>query len=106
LLEVHAIAIEIGDSGVRVSTDIDLADAYLKQGDAAAAKPHVNAAAAERPDGAASLKIRARLVALEGNDEEAARLMGLARIAAGEDWTTFDSDLLASYRAEAGDSSK
>ena len=105
LLEVHAIAIEIGDSGVRVSTEIDLADAYLKQGDGAAAEPYVNSAAAERPDEAASLKIRARLFALEGNDEEAARLMGLARVAAGEDWTTFDSDLLASYRAEAGVSS-
>ena len=106
LLEVHAIATEIGDSGIRVSTEIDLADAYLELGDTAAAEPYVSSAAAERPDEAASLKIQARLVALKGNDEEAARLMGLARIAAAEDWTTLDSELLASYRREAGDSSK
>ncbi len=102
LQEVHTIATEIGDDGVRVSTDIDLADAYLSLGNTDAARAHVEAAAAERPKEAASLKVQAKLAAMHGNDQEAARLMGLARINAGENWGNGDKEQLASYREVAG----
>jgi len=102
LLETHDIAIEIGDDAVRVSTDIDLADAYLGLNQPDAAAPHVEVARTERPEEADSLKVQARFAAASGDPEEAARLMGIARINAGEGWDELDGARLAAYRESAG----
>ncbi len=98
LQEVHQIASDIGDNGVRVSTSIDLAETYIRLSDAEAAAPYVEVAAAERPGNAETLKVQAGLAALRGDLLNAARIMGEARSAAGESWSSDDTEVLASYR--------
>lgn len=106
LRQASEIAREIGDDGISVSTDIDIADAYLALNDADAAEPHVMVAATQRPEDAASLKVQARYAAARSEHQEAARLMSLARINAGENWHDADRQLLANYRESAGVSSE
>jgi DNA-binding winged helix-turn-helix (wHTH) protein/tetratricopeptide (TPR) repeat protein len=101
--EAYEISNRIDDDVVMTSLHIRLAEEYLAANDAVAAAPHVEQAAAERPEDADSLKVQAALASMTGSLKEAARLMGIARMNAGEGWSDSDAALLAEYRAAAAE---
>jgi Flp pilus assembly protein TadD len=101
LEEALVIAERIGDRAVADSARVHLAEALLETGDVERARVHVNSLAHDRTTDADVIVLQARLAAHDGDVEEAARLMVLARTNAGEGWTADDDALLASYRQAA-----
>jgi DNA-binding winged helix-turn-helix (wHTH) protein/tetratricopeptide (TPR) repeat protein len=106
LEEAFSIADKLDDTVVKASLHILLAEEYLAIADTDAAAPHVNLAAAQRPEDADSLKVQALFAAMTGNNDDAARLMGFARTNAGEGWSDADASLLAQYRSNAGNNTE
>ncbi len=99
LQDVYKYANDTGDEVVVASINILLAEEYLAVGDIGAAETHVAQSAVERPEDSDSLKVRALFESMSGNSAEAARLMGLARTNAGENWTAEDAERLTAFRA-------
>jgi len=96
------VAERIGDTALTDAAHAHLAEALLELGEPESARGHLLAVTQERANDADLITLRARLAAQDGDDAEAARLMGLARSYAGEAWSRDDEALLESYRRAAG----
>ena len=101
LEEVLDVSGRIGDQAVADASHVHLADALFELGDVDQARSHIDTLVNKRPTDLDVMVLQARLASLDGNIDEAIRLMALARTNAGEGWSPDNEARLASYRDAA-----
>jgi DNA-binding winged helix-turn-helix (wHTH) protein/tetratricopeptide (TPR) repeat protein len=101
LEEVLDVSGRIGDQAVADASHVHLADALFELGDVDQARSHIDTLVNKRPTDPDVMVLQARLASLDGNIDEAIRLMALARTNAGEGWSPDNEARLASYRDAA-----
>ena len=101
LEESAAITERIGDTALRDATHQHIAEAHLELDNVEDARRHVDLIADGRADDPDVMVLQARLAAIDGDADEAVRLMAAARTSAGEAWDDDQEALLERYRDAA-----
>ena len=101
LEESVAITQRIGDTALRDATYKHIAEAHLELDNVEDARRHVELIENSRADDPDVMILRARLAAIDGNADEAVKIMAAARTSSGEAWDEDRQALLESFRDAA-----
>ena len=101
LEESVAITQRIGDTALRDATYQHIAEAHLELDNVEDARRHVELIENSRADDPDVMILRARLAAIDGNADEAVKIMAAARTSSGEAWDEDREALLESFRDAA-----